>query len=53
MQLGNEGDLPGQDRHIWGFRETSEVRVETWENKKNCQEKLDIPCETGRECSSE
>lgn len=53
MQLGNEGYLPGQDRHTWGFRETSEVRIETWENKENCQEKIDIPCETGRECSSE
>ena len=30
IQLGNEGDLPGQCRHTWGFRETSEVRVETY-----------------------
>lgn len=34
IQLGNKGDFPDQCRHIWGFREMCEVRIETWGRKQ-------------------
>lgn len=55
IQLGNKGAFPGQWRHIWGFRETCEVRIETYGEEKNdtCQVRVDTPGELERQSSSE